>query len=105
MKVSRTVAVLAGAIAVAALGALAAAILLQGQVHSLQGQVAQLSSQLSSATQKLNAASVTGDLITCSDLRQLAISGIDSNGDQVTVGYDNGGGANAVSVPGHCYKG
>ena len=42
------------------------------------------------------------DLITCGDLQQLQMAGIDSNQEQVTVGYQSGGGINAVTLPPHC---
>lgn len=105
--------------ALAALGVVAA--LLAGAVTvalvqdaSLRGQVGAARAQISADRRELAAAAaavraagqrINGqhrDLITCGDLQHLQMAGVDSAGDDVSTGFDNGGGPNAVSLPGHC---
>lgn len=63
-------------------------------------QIAQLSREVQSEKASINGSH--RDLITCADLFHLQMTGISMDGSQVSVGYDNGGGANAVTLPNHC---
>lgn len=85
----------------------AATISQRSQVTSLRTQIARERTQIAHdgrliTAQQAQLAGQHRDLITCADLQHLQMSGADSAGDQVTVGYDNGGGANAVTLPSHC---
>lgn len=87
----------------AAIAVLAAALVVTGACLGVfYHRISALDSRLTATQAKL-----TGqrpDVITCTDLRHLAMSGISSDGAQVATGYENGGGANGVSLPSHCYN-
>lgn len=79
---------------------------LHQQVGTLQADNSSMSTKLSAAEQKLTANSTVGDVITCSDLKNLqndlgiTISGTDSAG-----GNLNGGAYISTPwLPNHCYK-
>lgn len=79
---------------------------LQSTVNSLKSQLNSESQALAQAEQKLNAASSTGDLVNCTDLRnfeqniQVSVSGTDSYG-----GFQSYSGIGSSSwLPPHCYK-
>lgn len=72
----------------------------------LQAQLVSLRAQLGQAEARLSAASTTGDLISCPDLRQfeqnvsVPVNGTDAYGNYLTLtGYGM-----SSWLPGHCYK-
>lgn len=80
---------------------------LRSQITQLQADNQRMGGQLAQDEAKLNAASTTGDLITCSDLRsfetgsiQVNVGGTDSYGAYQTFN----GIASSSWVPPHCYK-
>lgn len=79
---------------------------LEQQVSSLSTHMSDTEAQLSGAEAKLNNKSVTGDMVTCTDLRnfagniQITVAGTDSYGNSISGdGY-----VNSPWLPEHCYK-
>lgn len=101
-----TAAALAGGVAAAIIEAGSQYDGLASQVSQLQQANQRLQQQVAADEAKLNAASVTGDLITCTDLRNMesnvsvSVTGTDSYGNAVS----GSGWIGSPWLPPHCYK-
>lgn len=92
--------ILTGAFVGLWVGGLIAAHWVGDSLHHDESHIAQLTREVQSQKASINGSH--RDLITCADLFHLQMSGISMDGSQVSVGWDNGGGQNAVTLPGHC---
>lgn len=79
---------------------------MQSEVSALQTRNASLMSGITQAEQRLNAASTTGDVITCADLRQIYSQAVVSvyGTDSLGTSMSSTGGFGNSWVPQHCYK-
>ncbi len=96
----RAVISLFGAMIAIVASQIVALIVHQNQVDNLQAQITSVRGQESAM--RADYLRQLAALITCGDLQHLQMSGIDNAGNQVSVGYDNGGGPDAVVLPEHC---